>query len=66
MRRMGLMHRMEQLFNIMSRAYQSAARIKPWTHPFTVQLAAMSPNSTLNKCINARYSGLYYAHFNSM
>ena len=46
---MALMHRMKQLFNIMPRVCQSAARIKPWTHPFTVQRAAMSPTRPLNK-----------------
>ena len=46
---MTLMHRMKQLFNIMPRVCQSAARIKPWTHPFTVQRAAMSPTRPLNK-----------------
>ena len=47
MRRMALMHRMKQLFNIIQRVCQSAARIKPWTHPFTVQRAAMSPKSNV-------------------
>ena len=65
MRRMALMHRMKQPFNIMPRACQSAARIKSWTQSFTVQRAAMSPTSPLNKFSNAKHSGIY-ALFNSM
>ena len=49
MRQLALMYRMKQLFNIIPRVCQSAARIKPWTHPFTVQHAAMSPTRPLHK-----------------